>query len=166
MSPGFDDDAQAQLGMEFGDQKFGSLGKDQLKCFLDQDEEECLQANPFVEDDQCEEPSNSSVFSGMSDKSIMLRNSNLLSYDTSQVNLEQLKIETQGWPLLITVIGSLRPQHSEPVVRTAFQALQLVLTDFLPLSLHNCLQLAVHIAAKFGSQTQDLNISLTAVGLL
>ena len=77
MFPGFDDDAQAQLGMEFGDQKFGSLGKDQLKCFLDQDEEECLQANPFVEDDQCEEPSNSSVFTGMSDKSIMLRNSNL-----------------------------------------------------------------------------------------
>ena len=75
-------------------------------------------------------------------------------------------METQGWPLLITFIGSLRPQHSEAVVRTAFQALQLVLTDFLPLSLHNCLQLAVHIAAKFGSQTQDLNISLTAVGPL
>ena len=47
-----------------------------------------------------------------------------------------------------------------------FQALQLVLTDFLPLAPHNCLPLAVHTAAKFGSQTQDLNISLTAVGLL
>ena len=73
---------------------------------------------------------------------------------------------TQGWPLLITVIGSLRPQHTEAVVKTAFQALQLVLTDFLPLAPHNCLPLAVHTAAKFGSQTQDLNISLTAVGLL
>ena len=28
---------------------------------------------------------------------------------------------TQGWPLLITVIGSLRPQHPEAVVKTAFQ---------------------------------------------
>ena len=41
-----------------------------------------------------------------------------------------------------------------------------MLTDFLPLAPHNCLPLAVHTAAKFGSQTQDLNISLTAVGLL
>ena len=73
---------------------------------------------------------------------------------------------TAGWPLLITVIGSLRPQHTEAVVKTAFQALQLVLTDFLPLAPHNCPPLAVHTAAKFGSQTQDLNISLTAVGLL
>jgi len=73
---------------------------------------------------------------------------------------------TQGWPLLISVIGSLRPQHNEAVVKTAFQGLQLVLTDFLPLAPHNCLPLAVDTAAKFGSQTQDLNISLTAVGLL
>ena len=73
---------------------------------------------------------------------------------------------SQGWPLVIQVIGALRPQHTEAVVRTAFQALQLVLTDFLPLAPHNCLPLAVHTSAKFGSQTQDLNISLTAVGLL
>ena len=64
------------------------------------------------------------------------------------------------------MIGALQPQHTEAVVRTAFQALQLVLTDFLPLTPHNCLPLAVHTAAKFGSQGQDLNISLTAVGLL
>jgi len=83
-----------------------------------------------------------------------------------QVLHSSAEVLTQGWPLLITVIGSLRPQHSEGVVRTAFQALQLVLTDFLPLTPHNCLPLAVHTAAKFGSQTQDLNISLTAVGLL
>ena len=162
MFPGLDVDAQAQLG----DQKFGSLGKDQLKCFLDQEEEECLQANPFVEDDHCEEPSNRSVISGMSDKSILSKNSNMLGCENSQVNLEQLKMEIQGWPLLITVIVSLRPKYSEAVVRTAFQALQLVLTDFLPLTPHNWLPLAVHMAAKFGRQTQDLNISLTAVGLL
>ena len=73
---------------------------------------------------------------------------------------------TEGWPLLIQVIGALQPSHTEAVVRTAFQALQLVLTDFLPLAPHNCLPLAVHTAAKFGGQSQDLNISLTAVGLL
>ena len=76
------------------------------------------------------------------------------------------EVLTQGWPLIITVIGALRPHHSETLVRTAFQALQLVLTDFLPLTPHHSLPLAVDTAAKFGSQTQDLNISLTAVGLL
>merc|ERR1719300_2343339 len=44
--------------------------------------------------------------------------------------------------------------------------MQILLTDFLPLAPHNWLPLAVDTAAKFGSQTQDLNISLTAVGLL
>ena len=63
-----------------------------------------------------------------------------------------------GWPLLLTVIGALRPEQSQQLVRTAFQALQLVLTDFLPLAPHNCLPLAVHTAAKFGSQTQVSNI--------
>ena len=46
------------------------------------------------------------------------------------------------------------------MVKKAFQALQLVLA-----SIWSIFQ-AVHTAAKFGSQTQDLNISLTAVGLL
>ena len=83
-----------------------------------------------------------------------------------QILHSSAEVLTQGWPLVIQVIGALRPQHNEAVVRTAFQALQLVLTDHLVLAPHNCLPLAVHTAAKFGSQTQDLNISLTAVGLL
>lgn len=73
---------------------------------------------------------------------------------------------THGWPLVLSVIGALRPQHSEALVRTAFQALQLVLTDYLPLTPHTSLPLCVDTASKFGTQTQDLNISLTAVGLL
>ena len=91
--PIFDGAQQAELGIEFGDQEFGSLGKEQLKCFLDQEEVECLEANPFMEEEQCEEPANSSVFSGVSDKSIMLRNSNLWGGNTSQVNLGQLRAE-------------------------------------------------------------------------
>ena len=48
----------------------------------------------------------------------------------------------------------------------AFQCLQLVVTDFLPVMPCNCLPLCVNTTAKFGSQTQELNISLTAVGLM
>ena len=55
---------------------------------------------------------------------------------------------------------------SEHLVRLAFQCLQLVVTDFLPLMPWACLPLTVDTAAKFGSQTQELNISLTAIGLM
>lgn len=55
---------------------------------------------------------------------------------------------------------------SEHLVRLAFQCLQLVVTDFLPLMPWGCLPLTVDTAAKFGSQTQELNISLTAIGLM
>ena len=55
---------------------------------------------------------------------------------------------------------------SETLIRTAFQSLQLVVTDFLPIMPSFCLQVSVEVASKFGLQNQELNISLTAIGLL
>ena len=55
---------------------------------------------------------------------------------------------------------------SENLVRTAFKCFQLVTTDFLPTMPCSCLQSVVDVAAKFGLQHQELNVSLTAVGLL
>uniref|UniRef100_A0A6A7FWF1 Protein MON2 homolog n=2 Tax=Hirondellea gigas TaxID=1518452 RepID=A0A6A7FWF1_9CRUS len=71
-----------------------------------------------------------------------------------------------GWPTILTVIAAVNDNHSEHLVRLAFQCLQLVVTDFLPLMPWRCLPLTVASAAKFGSQTQELNISLTAIGLM
>ena len=92
-----------------------------------------------------------------------------------------------GWPLILNVIGAVTNDQrcvqnnrnksfmdygkyvslfSEGVIRLAFQSLQLVVTDFLPIMPCSCLQLCVEAAAKFGSQHQELNISLTAIGLL
>ena len=48
----------------------------------------------------------------------------------------------------------------------AFQSLQLVVTDFLPLMPGTCIKVVVDVAGKFGLQPQELNISLTAIGLL
>jgi len=56
--------------------------------------------------------------------------------------------------------------YSEGLVRTAFQSLQLIVTDFLPTMPCTCLTICVDVTAKFGLQCQDLNISLTAIGLL
>ncbi|KAK0079107.1 hypothetical protein PV326_008920 [Microctonus aethiopoides] len=71
-----------------------------------------------------------------------------------------------GWPLVLGIIGAVSDHHGENLVRIAFQCLQLVVTDFLPVMTWRCLPLCVDTAAKFGSQTQELNISLTAVGLM
>ena len=95
MFAGFDVEGQSDLGEEFGDQEFGNVGKEQLMSFFDNEEAECLKENPFIEEEPCaaESPGNSSVMSGVSDKSIMLRNSNLWGGDTSKVDLEVMRKE-------------------------------------------------------------------------
>lgn len=76
------------------------------------------------------------------------------------------EILTHGWPLILGIIGTFNDHHGEALIRIAFQCLQLVVTDFLPAMPWRCLPLCVNTAAKFGSQMQELNISLTAVGLM
>lgn len=56
--------------------------------------------------------------------------------------------------------------YREKLIQTAFQSLQLVVTDFLPIIPCVYLQDCVEVAAKFGLQNRELNISLTAIGLL
>ncbi|KFM70814.1 Protein MON2-like protein, partial [Stegodyphus mimosarum] len=75
-------------------------------------------------------------------------------------------IISSGWPQLLDVIGAIKEDHSEALIRSAFQCLQLVVADYPPVMPCTCLQLCVDAAAKFGSQTQELNVSLAAVGLL
>ncbi|KAM9311030.1 protein MON2 homolog isoform 3-T3 [Gastrophryne carolinensis] len=71
-----------------------------------------------------------------------------------------------GWPLVLGVIGAIRNDQGESLIRTAFQCLQLVVTDFLPTMPCTCLQIVVEVAGSFGLQNQELNISLTSIGLL
>lgn len=67
---------------------------------------------------------------------------------------------------VLTIVGGISEGHGEALIRSAFQCLQLVVADFLPIMPRACLQLCTETAAKFGSQNQELNVSLTAVGLL
>ncbi|GFU64870.1 protein MON2 homolog [Trichonephila clavipes] len=75
-------------------------------------------------------------------------------------------IISSGWPQLLDVISAINEDHGESLIRSAFQCLQLVVADYPPVMPCTCLQLCVDAAAKFGSQTQELNVSLAAVGLL
>ncbi|XP_076468992.1 protein MON2 homolog [Babylonia areolata] len=72
----------------------------------------------------------------------------------------------QGWPLILGVIGAVSKDHNEKLVQMAFQCLQLVVTDYLPVMGSCHLEVVVEVAARFGLQTQELNVSLTAIGLL
>ncbi|KAL4105342.1 hypothetical protein QTP88_020585 [Uroleucon formosanum] len=73
---------------------------------------------------------------------------------------------SHGWPLVLNIVGAVSDRHGENLIRIAFQCLELVLTDFLPLMPCKCLPLCLETTAKFGMQTRDLNISLTALGLM
>ncbi|KAK3745647.1 hypothetical protein RRG08_015435 [Elysia crispata] len=71
-----------------------------------------------------------------------------------------------GWPCVLGVLGALTKDHGEKLVQQAFQCLQLVVTDFLPIISPQYLQAVVQVAERFGLQQQELNVSLTAIGLL
>ncbi|KAG8199888.1 hypothetical protein JTE90_015878 [Oedothorax gibbosus] len=75
-------------------------------------------------------------------------------------------IISSGWPQILDIISAINEDHGESLIRSAFQCLQLVVADYPPVMPCTCLQLCVDAAAKFGSQTQELNVSLAAVGLL
>ncbi|NP_001085787.1 protein MON2 homolog [Xenopus laevis] len=100
--------------------------------------------------------------------------SNIIHHD---IRLKQLECVLQilqsqgdslgpGWPLVLGVIGAIRNDQGESLIRNAFQCLQLVVTDFLPTMPSTCLQIVVEVAGSFGLQNQELNISLTSIGLL
>ncbi|KAG9288486.1 hypothetical protein G9A89_015692 [Geosiphon pyriformis] len=55
---------------------------------------------------------------------------------------------------------------STGLVRVAFPCLQLICTDFLALLSPECLRKCIDTLGSFGLQMDDLNISLTAIGLL
>lgn len=73
---------------------------------------------------------------------------------------------TDGWPIIFAIIESACSLQNENLVRCAFQCYQFVISDLLthipPVYLMDCINTAV----AFGSQLQELNVSLTAVGLI
>eukprot|EP00117_Sycon_ciliatum_P002578 scpid7760/ scgid7743/ Protein MON2 homolog; Protein SF21 len=73
---------------------------------------------------------------------------------------------SDDWPLILQIIRSSAQLDNSGVVQLGFEALQLVVADFLALLPLTCLTQCLDVASHFGLQTQDLNISLTAVGLL
>lgn len=58
------------------------------------------------------------------------------------------------------------PKSSSGLIKVAFSSLQLICTDFLSLLSPDCLRQCIATLGAFGMQSEDVNISLTAIGLL
>ncbi|RVE48352.1 hypothetical protein evm_007012 [Chilo suppressalis] len=71
-----------------------------------------------------------------------------------------------AWPLMMEIISAISTHHSEQLIRSAFQCAQVVAGDLLGCAGPRCLRRVLSAAAAFASQTKELNISLTAVGLM
>ena len=58
------------------------------------------------------------------------------------------------------------PLCSDVLVRSGFQSLQIIITDYLPSYPTVCVPTCVEVAGYYGLQAQDINVSLTSIGLL
>lgn len=72
----------------------------------------------------------------------------------------------EGWIQILDIIGCIDKLPNENLIRLAFQCLQLIISDLLNQIPSECLVLLVNTTEKFASQSQELNVSLTAIGLL
>lgn len=71
-----------------------------------------------------------------------------------------------GWPQIIDIIGTVDEWQTDNLIRIAFQCLQGIVSDYMAQIDCECVVLIIAAVVKFASQLHDLNVSLTAIGLL
>lgn len=72
----------------------------------------------------------------------------------------------EGWPQIIDIIGTVEEWQTDNLIRIAFQCLQGVVSDYMAQIDSECVILIIAAIVKFATQLHDLNVSLTAIGLL
>ncbi|KAI9311027.1 hypothetical protein BX666DRAFT_2000015 [Dichotomocladium elegans] len=85
-----------------------------------------------------------------------------------EIRTERASIDTTNSSLRVvtTSSGGGPSRSSGGLIKVAFASLQLICTDFLGLLSPDCLRQCIATLGAFGMQSEDINISLTAVGLL
>ncbi|VDM92159.1 unnamed protein product, partial [Litomosoides sigmodontis] len=79
------------------------------------------------------------------------------------------QLTSDQWPTVIEtvrVVVAGKLSYDEILVKQSYEALALMITDFLEVLPFHCIQLLVETDAKYGSQQCELNISLSALGQL
>lgn len=72
----------------------------------------------------------------------------------------------EGWPQILDIVGTVDEWQTDNLIRIAFQCLQGILSDYLSQMNCECVILIIASVVKFATQLHDLNVSLTAIGLL
>lgn len=82
-------------------------------------------------------------------------------------NNERTSVDTTASSIMAgSIMAAAGPKSATGLIKVAFSSLQLICTDFLSLLSPDCLRQCIATLGSFGMQSDDLNISLTAVGLL
>uniref|UniRef100_A0AAF5RVX0 Protein MON2 homolog n=2 Tax=Wuchereria bancrofti TaxID=6293 RepID=A0AAF5RVX0_WUCBA len=79
------------------------------------------------------------------------------------------QLTSDQWPTVIEtvrVVVAGKLSYDEVLVKQSYEAVALMITDFLEILPFHCIQLLVETDAKYGSQQCELNISLSALGQL
>ncbi|KAL7335661.1 Endocytosis and vacuole integrity protein [Mucor circinelloides] len=89
------------------------------------------------------------------------------STTTTASTNERASIDTTASSIMAgSIMAAAGPKSATGLIKVAFSSLQLICTDFLSLLSPDCLRQCIATLGSFGMQSDDLNISLTAVGLL
>lgn len=134
------------------------------------------QINKFARKDEDKDDSGSDLF--MDQRMLLLPLQNLSQIAHLDIRQKQLDVVLQviqsaasettlgGWPQIIDIVGTVEEWQTDNLVRIAFQCLQGIVSDYMSQIDCECVILIIAAIVKFASQIQDLNVSLTAIGLL
>lgn len=79
------------------------------------------------------------------------------------------QLTPEQWPTVIDIVANIVDQRfnfDESLIKQSYEAVALMVTDFLEVLPFSCVQMLVETDAKYGAQQCELNISLSALGQL
>uniref|UniRef100_M4D0I4 Protein MON2 homolog n=1 Tax=Brassica campestris TaxID=3711 RepID=M4D0I4_BRACM len=71
-----------------------------------------------------------------------------------------------SWPGILEMLRSVADASEKDVATLGFQSLRVIMSDGLPTLPEDCLHVCIDVTGAYSAQKTDLNIGLTAIGLL
>ncbi|CAI9769498.1 unnamed protein product [Fraxinus pennsylvanica] len=71
-----------------------------------------------------------------------------------------------SWPNILDMLRSVAHSSEKDLITLGFQSLRVIMNDGLATVPADCLHVCIDVAGAYGAQKTELNISLTAIGLL
>ncbi|KAH7661512.1 Protein Mon2-like protein [Dioscorea alata] len=71
-----------------------------------------------------------------------------------------------SWPSILDLLRNVASEADKDLVSLGFQSIRVIMNDGLSTIPAQCLDVCIEVTGAYGSQKTDINISLTAIGLL